>query len=78
MGHGLLRLDWLREELGEALLLVCVVFKDGSEVFEGYKVMGLCLEEENEVVDKGLAEGFWDLAVDELSGIDFGFEVEED
>ena len=62
----------------KALLLVCVVFKDGSKAFEGHKVMGLRLEKEDEVVDKGLAEGFWDLAVDELSCIDFGFEVKED
>ena len=55
-----------------------IPIKDGSEAFEGYKVMGLRLEKEDEVVDKGLAEGFWDLAVDELSRIDFGFEVKED
>ena len=47
-------------------------------MLEGYKAMSLHLEEEKEVVDKNLVEGFWDLAVDKLSGIEFGFEVKED
>jgi hypothetical protein len=77
-GGSLLGLNWCREELGEALPLVCVVFEDRREAFEGNKVAGLRLENEEEVVDKDLTEGFWDLAVDKLSGADFGFEVEKD
>ena len=40
--------------------------------------MGLSVKEKDKVVDKDLLVRFWDLAVNKLSGIDFGFEVEED
>jgi hypothetical protein len=40
--------------------------------------VSLCLEKEEEVVDENLTEGFWDLSIDKMSAVDFGFEVEED
>ena len=49
-----------------------------AKTFERDEAVGLSLKEEDEVVDKDLPERFWDLAINKLSGIEFGFEVEKD